>query len=109
MLSFLTIALSLIALGAFAASKVAAASLDRTARISSRVAALLPQTQCRQCGFDGCNPYAEAIARRAHSLLQPDPDSALAPDVAIFTSNAPDFSVKRLMSGFGLTIEPNRH
>ena len=23
---------------------------------------LLPQTQCRQCGFSGCRPYAEAIA-----------------------------------------------
>ena len=25
---------------------------------------LLPQTQCRQCGFDGCAKYAEAIARK---------------------------------------------
>ena len=25
---------------------------------------LLPQTQCTQCGFDGCMPYAEAIAAR---------------------------------------------
>jgi len=24
--------------------------------------ALLPQTQCRRCGYDGCKPYAEAIA-----------------------------------------------
>jgi len=24
---------------------------------------ILPQTQCRQCGFQGCKPYAEAIAR----------------------------------------------
>lgn len=24
--------------------------------------ALLPQTQCRQCGYEGCRPYAEAIA-----------------------------------------------
>ncbi|CAM5215081.1 Electron transport complex protein RnfB OS=Castellaniella defragrans OX=75697 GN=HNR28_002439 PE=4 SV=1 [Castellaniella defragrans] len=24
--------------------------------------ALLPQTQCTQCGFDGCRPYAQAIA-----------------------------------------------
>ena len=24
--------------------------------------ALLPQTQCRQCGYAGCRPYAEAIA-----------------------------------------------
>jgi len=23
---------------------------------------LLPQTQCGQCGFDGCRPYAEAMA-----------------------------------------------
>ena len=25
------------------------------------VMALLPQTQCRLCGFDGCRPYADAI------------------------------------------------
>ena len=24
--------------------------------------ALLPQTQCRRCGYDGCRPYAEAMA-----------------------------------------------
>jgi len=24
--------------------------------------ALLPQTQCRQCGYPGCRPYAEAVA-----------------------------------------------
>lgn len=27
-----------------------------------QIDALLPQTQCRQCGFLGCKPYAEAIA-----------------------------------------------
>ncbi|WP_039955748.1 (Fe-S)-binding protein, partial [Xanthomonas graminis] len=25
-----------------------------------RLDSLLPQTQCGQCGFDGCRPYAEA-------------------------------------------------
>ncbi|MFC1684105.1 electron transport complex subunit RsxB [Pseudomonadota bacterium] len=30
--------------------------------IADRVDALLPQTQCGQCGFPGCRPYAEAIA-----------------------------------------------
>lgn len=25
--------------------------------------AALPQTQCTRCGFDGCRPYAEALAR----------------------------------------------
>lgn len=27
-----------------------------------QIDALLPQTQCGQCGFPGCRPYAEAIA-----------------------------------------------
>lgn len=30
-------------------------------RIVDEVDALLPQTQCAQCGFPGCRPYAEAI------------------------------------------------
>ena len=28
-----------------------------------RLDRLLPQTQCGQCGFDGCRPYAEAMSR----------------------------------------------
>lgn len=32
--------------------------MTRTADIDT----LLPQTQCRRCGFEGCRPYAEAIA-----------------------------------------------
>jgi electron transport complex protein RnfB len=35
----------------------------RDERIIDRVDAILPQTQCRQCGFSGCRPYAEAIVR----------------------------------------------
>lgn len=30
--------------------------------LAARIDALLPQTQCTRCGFDGCRPYAEAIA-----------------------------------------------
>jgi electron transport complex protein RnfB len=30
--------------------------------LARRIDALLPQTQCTKCGFDGCAPYAEAIA-----------------------------------------------
>lgn len=30
---------------------------------ASQIEALLPQTQCRQCGYDGCAPYAQAIAQ----------------------------------------------
>lgn len=28
-----------------------------------KINALLPQTQCGQCGYPGCKPYAEAIAK----------------------------------------------
>lgn len=28
----------------------------------AKIDAILPQTQCRQCGFPGCEPYATAIA-----------------------------------------------
>jgi len=30
--------------------------------LADRIDALLPQTQCTKCGYDGCRPYAEAIA-----------------------------------------------
>jgi H+/Na+-translocating ferredoxin:NAD+ oxidoreductase subunit B len=30
--------------------------------IVEKIDAILPQTQCGQCGFPGCKPYAEAIA-----------------------------------------------
>jgi len=30
--------------------------------VADRIDSLLPQTQCGQCGFAGCRPYAEAIA-----------------------------------------------
>jgi len=31
--------------------------------LAQRIDALLPQTQCRRCGFDACRPYADALAR----------------------------------------------
>lgn len=42
---------------------VAASPADPpSAAIAGRIDALLPQTQCRRCGFDGCLPYARAVA-----------------------------------------------
>jgi len=38
------------------------------ASIAARVDAQLPQTQCTRCGFDGCRPYAEAVARGEASI-----------------------------------------
>jgi len=31
--------------------------------VIDQIDAILPQTQCRQCGYSGCKPYAEAIAK----------------------------------------------
>ncbi len=47
---------------------------------------------------------AEAIARRAQSLLGLADRVSQGPDRAVFTSGAPDFAVRRLMSGFGLQV-----
>ena len=30
--------------------------------LTERLDRILPQTQCRQCGYAGCRPYAEAMA-----------------------------------------------
>ena len=51
--------------------------------LTERLDRLLPQTQCGQCGYDGCRPYAQAMARgevvskvweyiKAHKLQNPD-------------------------------------
>jgi len=45
---------------------------DREA-IAERIEALLPQTQCTQCGFAGCKPYAQAIARGEAGIDQCPP------------------------------------
>ncbi len=38
-----------------------------------RIDALLPQTQCTQCGYAGCRPYAEAMAAGEASINQCPP------------------------------------
>jgi len=35
---------------------------SRITDLTERLDRLLPQTQCGQCGFAGCRPYAEAMA-----------------------------------------------
>lgn len=41
--------------------------------IAGKINALLPQTQCRRCGYAGCLPYAEAIARGEAGINQCPP------------------------------------
>lgn len=36
---------------------------DERVILIERIDEILPQTQCRQCGYDGCKPYAAAIAQ----------------------------------------------
>jgi electron transport complex protein RnfB len=36
--------------------------MPAVASLVDRIDSVLPQTQCEQCGFHGCRPYAEAIA-----------------------------------------------
>ena len=41
--------------------------------IVDKIDALLPQTQCGQCTFPGCRPYAEAISRGEANINQCPP------------------------------------
>ena len=58
-----------------------AASLVVTARrlrfdpeaLAGRIDAQLPQTQCAQCGYPGCQPYARAVARGEADINQCPP------------------------------------
>ncbi len=40
---------------------------------ADEIDALLPQTQCTKCGYQGCRPYAEAIARGEANINQCPP------------------------------------
>jgi Na+-translocating ferredoxin:NAD+ oxidoreductase subunit B len=44
--------------------------------IADDIDALLPQTQCTRCGYDGCRPYAEAIAASEADINQCPPGGA---------------------------------
>lgn len=35
--------------------------MNHSLSLADRIDALLPQTQCTKCGYQGCKPYAEAI------------------------------------------------
>jgi Na+-translocating ferredoxin:NAD+ oxidoreductase subunit B len=46
------------------------------AQLAERIDATLPQTQCRRCGFEGCRPYAEAIAKGTAEINRCPPGGA---------------------------------
>jgi electron transport complex protein RnfB len=41
--------------------------------LAIRIDALLPQTQCTKCGYQGCRPYADAIANNEADIDQCPP------------------------------------
>jgi electron transport complex protein RnfB len=47
-----------------------------TDALAARIDLLLPQTQCRRCGFDACRPYAEALARGESDINRCPPGGA---------------------------------
>lgn len=47
-----------------------------TETLAARIDALLPQTQCRRCGYEACRPYAEALARGETALNRCPPGGA---------------------------------
>jgi electron transport complex protein RnfB len=51
--------------------------------LADAIDALLPQTQCRQCGHSGCRPYAEAIAAGAPNNRCPPGGSELIAEIAV--------------------------
>lgn len=64
MSTILTAVVTIAALAAVAGLLLAIASRRLPAAandLEDRVDALLPQTQCAQCGYPGCRPYARAI------------------------------------------------
>ena len=44
--------------------------------LADRIEDLLPQTQCTKCGYDGCRPYAQAVARGEAGYNQCPPGGA---------------------------------
>lgn len=70
----LLIALALL-IGTLLVRASARLQTDDSAEIE-RINALLPQTQCGQCGYPGCRPYAEALLLGAAESDQCPPGGA---------------------------------
>jgi electron transport complex protein RnfB len=46
--------------------------------LAERIDAVLPQTQCTRCGYDGCRPYADAVAARTADINRCPPGGVTA-------------------------------
>ena len=61
---------------------------DPTEALIASIDALLPQTQCAQCGYPGCRPYARAIAAGAPIDLCPPGGQAAVEDLGALLGRA---------------------
>jgi H+/Na+-translocating ferredoxin:NAD+ oxidoreductase subunit B len=66
----------------------------------NKIDALLPQTQCGDCGYDGCKPYAEALA---HDRATPN----LCPPGGVHTLNALGALLNKDVSDYTLELTQN--
>ena len=58
---------------AFALASATARSPKKSEPLAEQIDRLLPQTQCGQCGYPGCKPYAAAIANGEADINQCPP------------------------------------
>ena len=75
----------------------------RAEELARRIDALLPQTQCTRCGFDGCRPYAQAVAagEAGYDRCPPGGDAGVARLAALLGRPA-----KRLDPEYGEYMPP---
>lgn len=66
--------------------------------LTEKIESLLPQTQCAQCGFPGCKPYAQAIAKDEADINQCPPGGE---ETVIALANLLGKEPKPLNSAFG--------
>lgn len=71
--------------------------------LADAIDALLPQTQCRQCGYAGCRPYADAIVDGRADINQCPPGGD---DVARGLAALLGVPFKPLDSAFGIHRPP---
>ena len=60
-----------------------------TLSLADRLDDALPQTQCRRCGYDGCRPYAEAMAAGAPINRCPPGGQTLVATLSALTGRTP--------------------
>lgn len=69
--------------------------------LADRIDALLPQTQCRRCGYAGCRPYADAVALGSADINRcpPGGKATLAALARLLARKAPPPDTSRGMPG----------